>query len=143
MHSSLSHSWMIIQIQQCELSLSGCTVIIFLALQIAQKCLLNNKCTKRTVYDLGAHAGSQISDSCHKKRRQHNEMYESHLASLRDPASTSSEMNAKSRCSSEDKLPIESDSTSLVNFICAFCQTWKISEVILHLHLFALCSFSS
>lgn len=38
------------------------------------------------------------------------------------------DMNPRPGSSSGDQLAVESDSTSLVNFICAFCQTWKITE---------------
>ncbi|KAJ8432895.1 hypothetical protein Cgig2_014482 [Carnegiea gigantea] len=95
---------------------------------IAEKCLLNSKCAKRTVDDLGALGGNEISDSCLKKQKQQNEMCESHLPSSLVPARTTFEMNTKLGCSAEDQSAIEADSTSVVNFICAFCQTWKISE---------------
>lgn len=38
------------------------------------------------------------------------------------------DMNPRPGSSSGDQIAVESDSTSLVNFICAFCQTWKITE---------------
>ena len=82
-------------------------------MQTTGKCL-SKKSAKRTCDDFGAEGLGKSPDLCSKKQKQISQGVP--------------EMN-NTLSNTTDQDAAELDPASLCNFLCVFCQTWKVTEV--------------